>query len=72
MHIDELISQTKQYMNAEQGKSPLIISKDWAQGRTAYGGVSAALIYAAIKEKVSEDRLLRSFTSVVRVLQMSR
>jgi acyl-CoA thioesterase II len=62
MHIDELISQTKQYMNAEQGKSPLIISKDWAQGRTAYGGVSAALIYAAIKEKVSEDRLLRSFT----------
>jgi hypothetical protein len=60
MHIDELLTLAKQHINAQQDKPSLSISGDWAQGRTAYGGVSAALIYAAIKEKVSADRVLRS------------
>ncbi|MFT4994665.1 MAG: acyl-CoA thioesterase, partial [Paraglaciecola sp.] len=63
MHIDDLILASKKYINAQQQeKSELIVGKDWAQGRTAYGGITAALIYTAIKENVTKDRLLRSFT----------
>lgn len=63
MHIDDLISASKKYINGQkQEECGLIIGQDWAQGRTAYGGISAALIYAAIKEKITDDRLLRSFT----------
>ena len=63
MHIDDLIAASKKYINRQgQENSELIIGKDWGQGRTAYGGISAALIYVAIKEKVTEDRLLRSFS----------
>ncbi|MFT4941088.1 MAG: acyl-CoA thioesterase [Paraglaciecola sp.] len=62
MQIDELLALVKQHINAQQDKPILSISNDWAQGRTGYGGVSEALIYAAIKEKVSTDQVLRSFT----------
>lgn len=36
------------------------IPEAWKQGRTAYGGVSAALCLAAAREQVDEDRALRS------------
>jgi acyl-CoA thioesterase II len=62
MQIDELLNLAKQHINAPEDHPSLSISSDWAQGRTAYGGISAALVYAAIKEKVSTDRVLRSFT----------
>jgi acyl-CoA thioesterase II len=62
MHIDELIDLTRQYINTEENRPMLSISKDWTQGRTAFGGISAAMIYTAIKEKVTEDRVLRSYT----------
>ncbi|MFT6897320.1 MAG: acyl-CoA thioesterase, partial [Paraglaciecola sp.] len=62
MHIDELITLTKRYVHATTDKPILIIPNDWAQGRTAYGGITGALVYTAIKEKVTPDRVLRSFS----------
>ena len=62
MHIDQLLDTTRRYINTELNKPTLSISKDWTQGRTAFGGVSAAMIYAAIKEKVTADRVLRSYS----------
>ena len=62
MHIDDLIDATNLYINSEEQDRPqLSIPKEWAQGRTAYGGLTGALVYTAIREKVSNDRLLRSF-----------
>jgi acyl-CoA thioesterase len=62
MHIDELITLTKRYIHATTDKPVLIIPNDWAQGRTAYGGITGALVYTALKEKVTPDRVLRSFS----------
>jgi len=62
MNIDELIKLTKNYINGADNKPSLEIDSYWAQGRTVYGGITAALVYTAIKEKVSSDRVLRSFT----------
>jgi acyl-CoA thioesterase len=36
------------------------VSKEWSQGRTIYGGLSAAMLYAAAQPLVDEQRLLRS------------
>jgi acyl-CoA thioesterase len=62
MHIDELITLTKRYIHATTDKPELSIPSDWAQGRTSYGGITGALVYTAIKEKVTPDRVLRSFS----------
>ncbi|GAC35416.1 acyl-CoA thioesterase [Paraglaciecola polaris] len=63
MHIDDLIEATNHYINSDnQDRPQLSIPKEWAQGRTAYGGLTGALVYSAIREKVSNDRVLRSFS----------
>ncbi len=56
MHIDELLAQ----VNA--GSPDLIIPKTWTQGRTAFGGLSAALVYQAMRREVDSERVLRSLT----------
>ena len=61
MTIDSLIENTRNHILKPDIYPTLRISDDWAQGRTAYGGVSAALAYVAMKEKVQEGRLMRSF-----------
>lgn len=38
----------------------VIIPDDWAQGRAGYGGLVAALVYQAMREKVPADRPVRS------------
>lgn len=60
MHIDELLLQIH---NSQASSPTLRIPKDWTQGRTVFGGLSAALLYAAIREKVASDRPLRSLTT---------
>jgi len=60
MHIDTLLSQAQQ-IAAES--LPMTLSPDWAQGRTAFGGVSAALLYTAMQSKVLPGRALRSLTT---------
>lgn len=39
------------------------VTKDWSQGRTVYGGLSAAILYAAAKEYVDPSRMLRSMAT---------
>ncbi len=41
----------------------LVIPKDWAQGRTAYGGISAGIVFSAIQQQVDDTRVLRSLTT---------
>ena len=58
MHIDELLALAK-----TQKSSPslvLTIPSGWSQGRTVYGGLSAGLLYAAAREYVDLDRVMRS------------
>ena len=62
MTIDELLSQAKQHSQDPQSNPSLSVPKTWTQGRTLYGGISAALLYAAIKEQVSPDRVMRAFS----------
>lgn len=60
MTLDQLIDQAKQH-NQDRNSTPSIsIPSDWTQGRTVFGGLSAALVYSAIKNKVSADRTVRS------------
>lgn len=44
----------------ERTPEAVAIPPDWGQGRTSFGGVVAALIYAVMRSKVSADRLPRS------------
>ncbi|TRX53857.1 acyl-CoA thioesterase [Thalassomonas sp. M1454] len=63
MHIDNLLQQVNQQISSECNTAQVTINKSWAQGRTVFGGISAALVYQAIRRKVSEDRVLRSLTT---------
>ncbi|GGD53508.1 acyl-CoA thioesterase [Lacimicrobium alkaliphilum] len=61
MHIDQLLQQIRE--NSIDGNCLLTVPKSWAQGRTVFGGLSAALLYEAIKNTVKPDRVLRSLTT---------
>lgn len=61
MHIDHLLQQLRE--NTSANTSRLTVPKVWTQGRTLFGGLSAALLYEAIKNKVKPDRVLRSLTT---------
>ena len=47
-------------INPTQDGFTAVIPDAWKQGRTAYGGMSAALCLAAAKERLESDRPLRS------------
>lgn len=60
MHIDQLLHLARQsQLNGE----PLSVPDNWAQGRTLFGGVSAALLYEAVRQHVKPDSRLRSITT---------
>ncbi|MEZ8101215.1 acyl-CoA thioesterase [Vibrio bivalvicida] len=60
MHIDQLLQQAKHcIINQESMTFP----ESWGQGRTAFGGLSAALLYAAMRQHVEGNRPLRSLTT---------
>lgn len=60
MHIDQLFEQINQQQNNE---IQLKVPDNWAQGRTVFGGLSAALVYTAIQQRISDQRTLRSLTT---------
>ena len=57
MHIDEVLNLVK---NSQE--QDYLITNEWSQGRTVFGGLSAAIVFAAACEKVSSERLIRSFS----------
>ncbi len=61
MYIDDLLGKARLHINDPENHPSLSLPKVWGQGRTAYGGVSAAMLLAAIQEKVETGRLMRSF-----------
>lgn len=64
MHIDELLTMPDPQSIAEKQwqYQNLAIPTDWSQGRTAYGGCSAGMVYAAIHNLVDAKQVLRAFT----------
>lgn len=63
MHIDALIGAVQSVDLANNPTSQFSIPASWGQGRTVYGGLSAAILYAAIKDQVANDRPMRSFNA---------
>lgn len=61
MTIDEILSLTCAHIKDRDSQPNLTIPNNWSQGRTAYGGISAAVAYQAMREIIDESRLLRSF-----------
>lgn len=50
-----------EYLEKANGASELTIQPSWGQGRTTFGGLSAALLLEKIQYYVGEERYLRSF-----------
>lgn len=47
----------------QQPDAQLTITKAWSQGRTVFGGLSAAMLYTAAKSYVDQERVIRSMTT---------
>lgn len=58
--IDEFIKQCTQVNSVDELR--VSIPKDWTQGRTVFGGLSAALLHQAMRSVTSEERILRSIS----------
>ncbi|MBU2978973.1 thioesterase family protein [Alteromonas sp. C1M14] len=65
MHIDELLTppDMKEIGPQQWRSEPRLIPKSWSQGRTAFGGISAGMIYQAIVSQVTDERVLRAYTT---------
>ncbi|GAA6186347.1 thioesterase family protein [Aliiglaciecola sp. NS0011-25] len=61
MTLDELLAQAKEHSLDANKQPTMTILKEWGQGRTVFGGLSASILYAAIKVKIDDDRVMRSF-----------
>ncbi len=67
MNFEALVNQIKN----NELPSKLTIPSSWSQGRTVFGGLSAALLYVAMRKEVESERVLRSMnTSFVAPLQV--
>ena len=60
MNADQLFNAVRDHLS-EGGAPHLQIPADWSQGRTVFGGLSAALAFVAIRTQVPQ-RVLRSFS----------
>lgn len=60
MHADQIFKQVRDHINGQTDS--LQVPDSWTQGRTLFGGISAAIVHEAMTQKVSDDRSLRSFT----------
>ena len=61
MHFEQLLA-----MAAELGKDKTKVMQfpeNWCQGRTAFGGLSAALLYQAIRQHIDNSRRLLSLST---------
>lgn len=60
MHIDQVLATFSEYANSHDDESTYNIPSGWGQGRTAFGGISAASLLTAMQSKIEDDRVLRS------------
>ena len=52
MHIDTLLNSVKQQAKSNLKVITLSVASSWSQGRTLYGGISASILYQAMREAV--------------------
>lgn len=62
MHIDTLLESVTEQVKVNAGQATLSVDNKWTQGRTLYGGISAALAYQAMREMVEPEKVLRSLS----------
>lgn len=58
MKFPEIIAALNQYLDEPQ--QPFVIDNSWTQGRTVYGGMSSALLLAAISRQVSNGMQVKN------------
>jgi acyl-CoA thioesterase len=63
VHIDTLLNSVKHQTKSKDGKITLSVASSWAQGRTLYGGISASLVYQAMRELVDSAKVMRSLST---------
>jgi acyl-CoA thioesterase II len=63
MHIDTLLNSVKQQVKSNINDIRLSVSSSWEQGRTLYGGISASLVYQAMRESVNAEKTVRSLST---------
>lgn len=65
MHFDQLLERASQIgkSSSEQQSATMQFPANWCQGRTAFGGLSAALLYQAIRQQVDQSRRLLSIST---------
>lgn len=60
----------EQLVSAAQKSEALSVDSSWGQGRTLFGGMSAALAFAHIRPNVSQPRPLRALTVNIPVIEL--
>ncbi|MFC3095847.1 thioesterase family protein [Alteromonas sediminis] len=65
MHVNQLLSMPENKATSETSwlYNNLSIPKDWSQGRTSYGGISAGMVFSAIQEHADDAQCLRAYTT---------
>lgn len=63
MHIDTLLNSVKQQAKSNLKVITLSVASSWSQGRTLYGGISASILYQAMREAVSPEKVMRSLNT---------
>ncbi|MEC8325825.1 MAG: thioesterase family protein [Pseudomonadota bacterium] len=57
MHFDQLLDQVNSRL------TQLTFPANWCQGRTAFGGISAAMLYTAMRTVINDERTLLSLST---------
>lgn len=63
MHIDDLFETVNNQIIEKPYQATLTVPNSWAQGRTLYGGITASLVYRAMRQIVSSEKQLRSLNT---------
>ena len=66
MHFDQLLQQAAligKQPASEQANATMQFPTNWCQGRTAFGGLSAALLYQAMRQQIEPSRRLLSIST---------
>ena len=52
--------QIDQVLDAIRDADPIVVSEDWAQGRTLYGGITGAILCEFVGQDIEDSRRLRN------------
>ncbi|MGP9496434.1 acyl-CoA thioesterase domain-containing protein, partial [Pseudoalteromonas sp. AOP7-A1-14] len=65
MHFEQLLERAAQIgkLSPESSSTSMQFPANWCQGRTAFGGLSAALLYQAVRQQVDQSRRLLSIST---------